>query len=235
MKTLLVAAGLALALVATHDRAAALEIDEIFTLNSSVDAQTWACDSPEDLRAVLVQSKTYRPNMEIKLPANCGTAVNGSSYKVVKKSDDAVCIGHPNNNKDGKCSWAVIVPYDTTVAAARARDNSLERLKALAGLSRNEYRGCGFVHVASVGYISQQAPEPFACTEAKQEFNDSQDRCVAFVLFTYNRTHRGSLPTNVKGLGMIGCAMLVDNVPEAEARKTTEQLLGWLDLSPALR
>lgn len=116
-----------------------------------------------------------------------------------------------------------------------ARAGDADDRQYLAGLNMNEYRGCGFVHAASIGYLQQQAPEPAACAEAKEQFQGDWNRCYTFVLFTYNRRNGTSMPPDsIKGLGMIGCSMLMDNVPEPKAKKAAEQSLGAFDLSPAL-
>ena len=126
-------------------------------------------------------------------------------------------------------TWCLV--FVTIIAASPARAGTLDQensdRKWLGGLTRNEYRGCAFVDVASSGFMPQRAPEPWVCAEAKQEFNGDRDRCITFVTFTYNRKHRGTdVPTNVKGLGMFGCAMLVDNIPSRKPGKQPSTHLG---------
>jgi hypothetical protein len=188
MKTIL---AVSLALTASAVTSAqCLEVDEVFSLNSNVDAQTWACASLEDLRGVLARSKSYSPSTrpQVQVPAHCGTAANRQNYKVVKKSDDAACIGYPDN-KDGKCSWAVVAPHDVAPAAMAKPtppiivDPDPKGNELQLQFQRWEYRG-GYARLAVS--LRNNTMKPFARVVWACELYDKQQRLVGETYLVFN-------------------------------------------------
>ena len=116
-----------------------------------------------------------------------------------------------------KTLLAAVAVLALTVAHAAAQE---ERPAGLAGLTMNEWQGCGYVQLALGQMSGADASE---CAEIKAKLNGNAGACYGLVVQAYMRDHGNVMPPReVRSLGMFGCAMLVVDIPEARAREAAK-------------
>jgi hypothetical protein len=187
-----------LALLATvvATSAQALEVGEVFSFKSPI--QVWSCDTLEDLRGLVARTPTYTPGSRIEVPKGCGTPASQQNLKVVKKYDNAICIGLPDRD-DGKCSRTIatadqIAPAVLVKGAPPpAAENDPKGTELQLQFQRWEYRD---------GYVMLQVSmrnntmKPFARVAWTCELYDKQKRLVGETIISFNVVPWNTVVTN---------------------------------------
>jgi hypothetical protein len=188
-----------LALLATvvATSAEALEVGEVFSFKSPI--RVWSCSSLEDLRGLVARAPTYTPGSRIEVPKGCGTPASQQNLKVVKKSDDAICIWLPDRD-DGKCTWTIaaadqIAPAVLAKAAPMppAAENDPKGTELQLQFQRWEYRdGYAMLHVS----MRNNTMKPFARVAWTCELYDKQKRLVGETIISFNVVPWNAVVTN---------------------------------------
>jgi len=164
--------------------AQALEVGEVFSFKSPI--RVWSCSSLEDLRGLVARAPTYTPGSRIEVPKGCGTPASQQNLKVVKKSDDAVCIWLPDRD-DGKCTWTIAAADQIAPAIVAAKplppENDPKGTELQLQLRRWEYLG-GYARL-SVS-MRNTTMKPFARVVWACELYDKQQRLVGETYLSFN-------------------------------------------------